>query len=79
MPGMNGDVPADEAWESVRDWRRRCDVDPMIRWVLVRLYARVSVPRGVIQPVDLLVGIGGRTGAAGAQFVLISMKSGVLL
>jgi hypothetical protein len=39
------DVLANLAWSLIRDWRRRCDVDPVIRRAWVRLYV------GVIQRV----------------------------
>ena len=71
------DVLANLAWRLIRDWRRRRDVDPATRRAWVRLYVgvirRARQSRvvqwetrryrtgGVIHPVELRAGIGGRT------------------
>ena len=42
LSGMNTDaVLVNLAWRSIRDWRRRRDIDPAIRRAWVRLYVGV--------------------------------------
>jgi hypothetical protein len=35
------DLISDLAWTLIRDWRRRRDIDPAVRWAKVRLYIGV--------------------------------------